>query len=82
MRRDRARGQLWAFAYFAISRLLQLAALVIRSEREKNIELLVLRHEIAVLRRLVGRSAYQPADRAFIAALSRLSPALPGAAFR
>ena len=74
MRRDRARGQLWAFAYFAIGRLLQLVALADRSEREKNIEILALRHEIAVLRRQVGRSAYQPADRAFIAALSRLLP--------
>jgi len=58
MRRDRARGQLWAFAYLAIGRLFQLVVLAVRSEGEKNIELLALRHEIAVLRRQVGRPAY------------------------
>jgi hypothetical protein len=45
-----------------------------RSESTNQIELLALRHEISVLKRQVGRSAYQPADRALLAALSRLLP--------
>ena len=60
MRRDGARGQLWAFVYLAIGRLLQLVVLGFRSESEKDLELVALRHEIAVLRRQVGRPSYQP----------------------
>jgi putative transposase len=47
---------------------------MMRSDRVNQVELLTLRHEIAVLRRQVSRPAYQPADRAFLAALSRLLP--------
>jgi hypothetical protein len=35
IRRDRAQGQLWAFAYLAFGRLLQLVVREVRSEREK-----------------------------------------------
>jgi putative transposase len=74
MRRNRVRGGLWALAYLALRRLLELVVLVIRSESANQVELLALRHEVAVLRRQVGRPAYQPADRVFLAALSRLLP--------
>jgi len=37
-------------------------------------ELLVLRHENAVLRRHIGRVRYEPAGRAWFAALARLIP--------
>jgi putative transposase len=47
---------------------------MMRSETGNEVELLALRHEIAVLRRQVSRPAYQPADRVFLAALSRLLP--------
>jgi len=53
-----------------------LGCLMVRGRREvsKDAELLVLRHENAVLRRQIGRVRYQPVDRLWLAALSRLIP--------
>ena len=45
-----------------------------RSDPAKDAELLVLRHENAVLRRHAGRVRYELADRAWFAALARLVP--------
>ena len=47
-------------------------ALLARSDTSKDVEILVLRHEIAVLRRQVDRPKPDWADRAVIAALTRL----------
>jgi hypothetical protein len=55
-------------------RLLGMAVLVFRGDRAKDAELLVLRHEDAVLRRHDGRVRYEPADRAWFAELARLVP--------
>ncbi len=55
-------------------RVLGLAVLVFRGDRAKDAGLLVLRHENAVLRRYAGRVRYEPADRAWFAALARLIP--------
>src|SRR5450631_2522442 len=55
-------------------RVLGLAVLVFRSDLAKDAELLVLRHENALLRRHAGRVRYEPADRAWFAALARLIP--------
>ena len=74
MRGNQARCQLWAFVYFALRRLCELVVLSLRAERSKEIEILALRHEVAILRRQMGRPAFQPADRALLAALSRLLP--------
>jgi putative transposase len=51
-----------------------LAVLTFRQDQAKNAELLVLRHQNAVLRRHAGRVRYQPADRAWFTALTRFIP--------
>jgi putative transposase len=60
--------------YLLVRRLLGLAVLVFRGDRAKDAELLVLRHENAVLRRHAGRIRHEPADRAWFAALASLLP--------
>jgi len=60
--------------YVLTCRVLSLAVLVFRSDQAKNAELLVLRHENAVLRRHAGRVRYESADRVWFAALARLVP--------
>jgi len=49
--------------YLLVRRVLGLAVLAFRGDLAKDAELLVLRHENAVLRRNVGRVRYEPADR-------------------
>jgi len=60
--------------YGLVRRLFSLAALMFRCDSAKDAELLVLRHENAVLRRHAGRVRYEPADRLWFAALARLIP--------
>ena len=60
--------------YLIFLRVLNLLLLLARSSASKDAELLVLRHENAVLRHQVGRVRYEPADRLWLAALSRLIP--------
>ena len=60
--------------YLLTCRVLGLAVLVFRSDLAKDAELLVLRHENAVLRRHAGRVRYKQADRAWFTALARLIP--------
>src|SRR5205809_4307480 len=63
-----------SFAYWVVRRLFELLILFGRSERSKEVEILVLRHELQVLRRQVGRPRLRSADRVLLAALGRLLP--------
>jgi hypothetical protein len=58
----------WSLCYLVLRRVLQLAALRLRSEEFKELEIVVLRHELAVLGRKVARPDLGPADRVFLAA--------------
>jgi len=61
-----------SFLYLAFVRVVQLVCLFGRSRNDLAIEIVILRHEVAVLRRQVDRPALRPADRALLAGLSRL----------
>jgi len=60
--------------YLLVRRVLGRAVLVLRTDLAKDAELLVLRHENAVLRRHASRVRYEPTDRIWLAALARLIP--------
>lgn len=64
-----------------LDRLLSLVALGFRSERSKDLELVVLRHELSVLRRQVVRPQLSDADRVFLSVGSRLLPRRHWSAF-
>jgi hypothetical protein len=63
-----------SFLYWSLRRLLELIVLRFRSEREKEIEILLLRHQLLVLERQVARPGLSQADRALLAAFSRVLP--------
>lgn len=65
---------LFRLAYLIMVRSSGWLALLARSDTSKDVEILVLRHEIAVLRRQVTRPKPDWADRAVIAALTSLLP--------
>ena len=70
-----------SLGYVVLQCVLQAIVLRFRSGETKELEIMVLRHELAVLRRRVARPPFTPADRAFLAAASRLLPRGDRAAF-
>jgi putative transposase len=61
-------------AYLTICRSIQLLALLAHGDAAKELEILVLRHQLAVLRRQTPRPKLEPTDRALLAAISRVLP--------
>jgi hypothetical protein len=65
---------IFSSVYLLVRCLLGCVMVLARREVSKDAELLVLRHENAVLRRQLGRIRYQPGDRLWLVTLSRLVP--------
>jgi len=64
----------WSFCYLVFRCVFQLAFLRPRSEDFKELEIVVLRHELSVLRRQMQRPRLTMTDRVFLAAASRRLP--------
>jgi putative transposase len=64
----------WSLGSLVLRCLLQLVLLRPRSEGFKELEIVVLRHELSVLRRQAGRPQFRPSERLLLAAVSRLLP--------
>ena len=72
---------LWSFSYHAVRNVFALVWLLARSRRSKEVEILVLRHELAMPRRQARQPKLTRPDRALLAALSRSLPRAAWAGF-
>jgi hypothetical protein len=69
-----ARCVLSNLACLTLCRSIQLLVLLARGDAAKDLEILVLRHQLAVLGRQTARPRLKPTDRALLAAVSRVLP--------
>jgi putative transposase len=67
--------------YLVVCRLFAFLVLLARRDRSKELEILVLRHELAILRRQAGRPRFEAHDRLMLVALSRVAPRRSWSAF-
>jgi putative transposase len=70
-----------SLVYLLLRQILQMLTQLARDEVAKDIELLILRHQVAVLRRQIHRPDLRAEDRLILAALSRLLPRARWSAF-
>ena len=70
-----------SFLYWAVRRIVEFGVLLCAGEDSKEVEILVLRHEVMVLRRQAVRPELRSADRALLAGLSWALPRKRWAAF-
>jgi hypothetical protein len=61
-------------SHLTLCRSIRLLAILARGDAAKDLEILVLRHQLGVLRRQISRPRFEPADRALLAAVSRVLP--------
>jgi hypothetical protein len=61
-------------AYLTLCRSIQLLVLLAHGDAAKDMEILIPRHQHVVLRRQIPRPKLEPADRALLAAASRVLP--------
>jgi putative transposase len=72
---------IWSFLYLVTRSLFGLVWLLARPRCSAELEILVLRHELAILRRQAARPTLTRADRALLAALSRSFPRASSVSF-
>jgi hypothetical protein len=73
IRMSRSAAVLFSFVYLGVRRILELIIWLRKGDGDKDLEILVLRHQVRILeRQLQGRLRYRRADRALLAAFSRL----------
>jgi hypothetical protein len=63
-----------SLVYLLLRQVLQMLTQLAGDGGAKEVEILVLRHQVAVLRRQVHRPALQPADRVVLAAVAAAAP--------